>query len=124
MCGARSMRRVSAHLAAQGGSPMRVAKLMAAILLFASGGAAFAQAWDEYVSREEFFMVQFPGTPRIERIEYRDESGKMLPARLFTATENQKTYTVTVVQYPAIDAATGERAMAHALSMLRATGRV
>ena len=103
---------------------MRIAKLTAAVLLVASGGAAFAQGWFEYVHREERFHVQFPGAPRIERIEYRDVAGAVLPAQRFIATENQKTYTITVVRYPSADAATGERAMADALNKLRATGRV
>jgi hypothetical protein len=99
--------------------------VFAASMLVLTGSGAFAQGWYEYVNREERFHVQFPpGEPRVEQIEFRDAAGAALPARRFTATENQKTYTITVVRYPAADAATGERAMNDAVNLLRATGRV
>jgi hypothetical protein len=103
---------------------MRHLRLIPAALVLLAAGSALAQGWHEYVNREDRFHVQFPGAPRIERIEFRDGTGATLPAQRFTAMENQKTYTVTVVRYPATDAATGERAMTDALNLLRATGRV
>jgi hypothetical protein len=71
-------------------------------LIFAA--SAWAQAWDVYTNREDFFTVNLPGTPKVAEAPYRTAKGTALNARVFTATAPANsilagTYTVTVVDY-------------------------
>jgi hypothetical protein len=85
---------------------MRSVRLVPAIaaLLLSTATAALAQVWEEYVNRENFFQVNFPGEPQVQEIQYKTVKGTMLPARVFTATAPANsitagTYRVTVVDY-------------------------
>ena len=65
---------------------------------------AFAQVWDEYVNRENFFQVNLPGEPTETQVPYRTVKGTNLTANVFTATApkgsvTEGTYKVTVVDY-------------------------
>ena len=67
-------------------------------------GAAWAQAWDVYTNRENFFTVNLPGTPTATETPYRTAKGTNLTARVFTATAPAGsilagTYKVIVVDY-------------------------
>jgi hypothetical protein len=111
---------------------MRHLGLIPAALLVLSMGAAVAQVspeyatrGEEYISRDEFFMVSMPGTPQVTTTTYRAASGAMLPARVFTATEAGHRYTVTVVHYMNASAADIDAAVAHAVQSFRARpGRI
>ena len=71
--------------------------------LFISG-AACAQSWDVYANQENFFSVNFPGTPTVTQAPYKTLKGTQLTARVFTVvipagSRLRGTYTVTVVDY-------------------------
>jgi hypothetical protein len=109
---------------------MRIGTVIPAVVaLFVSGaGAAFAQAWDVYVNRENFFSLNLPGEPAMKEVPYRTQKGTNLTARIFTAVAPQGsllagTYGLTVVDY---SSATGELATAieEAAKSLRAKGKV
>jgi hypothetical protein len=60
--------------------------------------------WEEYVNRENFFQVNFPGEPIVTEVPYRTVKGTNLTAHVFTATAPASsitagTYRVTVVDY-------------------------
>jgi hypothetical protein len=90
--------------------------------------AAWAQAWDVYVDRENFFSVNLPRTPTASEMPYRTSKGTNLTARVFTATAPAGsilagTYKVTVVDY---SKATDEISMAvdQAAKAINARGTV
>jgi hypothetical protein len=83
---------------------MRLACLIPAVAALFISGAAYAQTWDSYVNRENFFTVNLPGDPALKETPYRTVKGTDLTARVFTAvapagTRSAGTYTVTVVDY-------------------------
>jgi hypothetical protein len=83
---------------------MRAVHFIPAIVAAFLATAASAQVWEEYVNREDFFQVNFPGEPTVNQIQYKTVKGTMLPAKVFSATApagsiTSGTYRVTVVDY-------------------------
>ncbi len=83
---------------------MRFVSLIPAVLALFFANAACAQEWDEYVNRENFFTVNFPGEPTMQQVPYSTAKGTKLTARVFTAKADPKsilagTYSMTVVDY-------------------------
>ena len=83
---------------------MRLARLIPVVAALFISGAAYAQTWDGYVNRENFFTVNLPGDPAMNEMPYKTVKGTNLTARVFTAvapagTRSSGTYTVTVVDY-------------------------
>ena len=77
---------------------------LVAVVVAGLSGAAWAQAWDVYTNRENFFTVNLPGTPAETQAPYKTAKGTNLTARVFTATAPASsilggTYKVTVVDY-------------------------
>ena len=62
--------------------------VLAAAALFVSE-AAYAQAWDEYANREDFFSVNFPGEPTKQEFTYKTAKGTSLPAHTYTAQDSR-----------------------------------
>ena len=76
-----------------------VSLIPAAVALFVAG-AASAQTWGEYVNREDFFMINFPGEPARQDTTYKTEKGTTLPAHVYTGQDARGgRYTITVVDY-------------------------
>ena len=80
---------------------MRVVKLTSATLALSLSAPVFAQSfsWTEYVSREDYFSVSFPGEPSIEEITYPTEYRITLPGRVYSYEDGPYRYSVTVVDY-------------------------
>ena len=96
---------------------MRPSPLVAAVLMAFLSGAAGAEppspqasaspagspagggSWVESTSREDFFIVNFPGQPTVSSITYQTEYDIKLPARVYTVVSGSNRYTVTVVDY-------------------------
>jgi hypothetical protein len=98
--------------------------LLAALIALAST-PAFAQGWAEYRNPQEGFLVNFPGEPKMETASYRTASGASVPVRVFTATEAQNRYTMSVVDLSSSAADDdGTKAMAHEASVLRGRGQI
>jgi len=81
-----------------------VGLVVPAVVAAAVAGAAWAQAWDVYTNRANFFTVNLPGTPVETTAPYRTAKGTNLTAHVFTATAPASsilagTYKVTVVDY-------------------------
>src|ERR1043166_9028778 len=74
---------------------------VAAALLLATSAPAFAQeSISDYVSKLDYFSINFPGQPKIEETTYPDEYRlDPLPARVYTADQGRNHYKVTVVDY-------------------------
>ena len=82
---------------------MRLILVVASMCILSPLTAALAQGWDEFVSRDDGFRVNFPGPPKIARVTYTSEYGADLPARVYSATRGQERYSVTVVDYRPIE---------------------
>ena len=83
---------------------MRLVSLIPALALLFFSGAAFAQDWDVYTNRDNFFSVNLPGDPTMAQAAYKTLKGTNLAARVFTAKAPpgsllSGTYKVTVVDY-------------------------
>lgn len=70
------------------------------VLLLMSSAPAFAQEPIDYVSKLDYFSINFPGQPNIEETTYPDEYRLApLPARVYTADQGRNHYKMTVVDY-------------------------
>src|SRR5215468_9244693 len=78
---------------------MRLMPLVSATLALAVSAPLFAQEWIEFASREDRFTCNFPSQPKVTETIYRSQLGADLPARVYSATQGQSRYSVTVVDY-------------------------
>jgi hypothetical protein len=83
---------------------MRRLSFFAVAIVACVSSAVYAQAWSEYVNREEFFTVNFPGDPKVSEIPYKTDKGTNLKAKVFTASAPAGSitagrYAMTVVDY-------------------------
>src|SRR5262245_4709024 len=67
------------------------------VLLFA--GSAFAQEWIEYANRDDRFTCNFPTPPKVTETTYHSQMGANLPAHIYSASQGQSKYQITVVDY-------------------------
>jgi hypothetical protein len=88
---------------------MRVISLVAAACVVLVSGSAFAQEWIEYVSRPDFFSVNFPAQPEVRDIKWETEYGIILPGRTHVYADSRNRYSVTVVDYGNVQQLHGER---------------
>jgi hypothetical protein len=101
---------------------MRFAGLICAMAALFISGAAYAQAWAEYVNRGDFFAVNFPGEPTRGDIIYKTAKGTSLPGHVYTAQDSRGRYSITVVDYTnAADELT--TAIDEAAAAMRARGK-
>src|SRR3954469_1147926 len=81
---------------------MRWLWVVPALLLFLPAPAR-SQASDSdpitYVSKADYFSIDFPSEPTVKDITYPDEYRITLPARVYSSTQGKNTYRVTVVDY-------------------------
>ena len=78
---------------------MRLMPLISAALLLSISGPSFAQEWIEFANRQDRFTCNFPSEPKVTETTYRSEYRADLPARVYSATQGQSRYSVTVVDY-------------------------
>ena len=81
-----------------------------AVLILALSGPAAAQDWIEYTSKDDLFIVNFPGEPAIREIPYPTEYGITLQARVYSVEDRGSRYSVTVVDYSNAERLHTERA--------------
>jgi len=82
---------------------MRLFPLLPVSLLVFLTAPAYAQEFIDFVSREDRFTVNMPGTPTMTDIKWESEYGSVFPGRVYTAVRNgfagPEKYTVTVIDY-------------------------
>lgn len=78
---------------------MRLTPLVSAAFVLSMSAPSFAQEWIEFASRQDRFTCNFPSQPTVTESAYRSEFGAELPARVYSATQGQNRYSVTVVDY-------------------------
>jgi hypothetical protein len=85
--------------------------LLSPILVLALAGPVCAQEWDEFVSPDERFSVNFPGKPTVTETTWTSQFGAILPARVYSGTQGTGRFTITVVDYNPIQRLLSERSM-------------
>ena len=78
---------------------MRRMPLISAAFVISISAPSFAQEWIEFANRADRFTCLFPSQPQITETTYRSEHRADLPARVYSATQGQGRYSVTVVDY-------------------------
>ena len=91
---------------------MRACPIVAAFVLMSMGGATFAQEWTEFVSKDDLFSTNFPGTPQITQSTYRSQFGADLPSHVYSASLGPSRFSMTVVDYRAIEKILTEKSKA------------
>ena len=91
---------------------MRLTFFIASIFLLSVSGSVSAQEWIEFKSLDDRFTANFPGQPTITRTTYASQFGAELPARVYTATQGQSRYSLTVVDFSQIEKILTEKAKA------------
>jgi len=81
----------------------RHVSLIGAALVLCATELALAQGlgltWKEFVSRQDFFSINFPGEPTVETITYPTEYRITLPGRVYRHQSPGGRFSVTVVDY-------------------------
>ena len=81
---------------------MRLVSLVAAAIILCLSRPSFAQEWLEYVSRTDFFTVNFPAQPTVRDITYSTEYGITLPGRVHSSESGPSRFSVTVIDYSSV----------------------
>jgi hypothetical protein len=82
---------------------MRLIPVFSIVLVLYVSSSLFAQEWIEFASREDRFTCNFPVQPSVTQTTHRSEHGADLPARVYSVTQGQSRYSVTVVDYNPIE---------------------
>ena len=85
---------------------------------------AQAQAWEGFVSREDRFVLSFPGAPSIKETEWIDIRGEARPARHYSAQRGNDIYSVTAVDFEDAEYTTTRGSFDHAATIYRMKGEV
>lgn len=78
---------------------MRSVPLVLAVFVSLASGLPSAQGWVEFVSRADFYTLNFPGDPAVQDITYLSEYGGVFPARAYRRDQGASRYAMTVVDY-------------------------
>ncbi len=78
---------------------MRLIPIAVTALTLFMSVPAFAQDWTEYVSKQDFFSISFPGQPKVQEITYPTEYRITLPGRVHSNEGPRGRFSVTVVDY-------------------------
>jgi len=88
---------------------MRAIGLFAGILALTVSGAASAQDWIVYVSRDSRFAAAMPRQPAEETRDFKTEYSYTIPEHVFTATQGtDRTYRVIVRDYTGVEQLTDQ----------------
>lgn len=88
---------------------VRILAALAATIVIAST-PAFGQGWIEYISKQDFFSVNFPGEPKIETISWVSEQDARYPGRVYSVVNGANRFAITVVDYSDAEKINAERA--------------
>ena len=101
---------------------MRAVFVVSAAFALAVSGAALAQAWSEHENRQEGWLMNFPGDPRLEMRPYTTASGVTVDAKVYSVEAPSGVYSFTFVEL-AGRSQDQTQSIAHAVSALRQKGR-
>src|SRR5262245_66173088 len=78
---------------------MRRSILIASSVVLVMSSTLVAQEWIEFASRDDRFTCNFPTQPKITQTTYRSQHEADLPARIYSASQGQSRFSVTVVDF-------------------------
>ena len=82
---------------------MRLVPLVSAALVLSVSAPLFSQEWVEFASQEERITCLFPTQPKVTEATWVSEYGAILPARVYSVTQGQSRYSLTVVDYNPVE---------------------
>ncbi len=82
---------------------LRSFRIASAAVILSLPAPAFAQEWIEFASQGERFTALFPTQPAVTETTWTSEYGSILPARVYSATQGQSRYALTVVDYNVVE---------------------
>ncbi len=88
---------------------MRFSALILTVIGSLAALPAAAQGWIEFRETEEFFGINLPHEPTVGGIVHHSEFGAEYPGKVYTASDGQVDYKVTVVDYTASAELPGSR---------------
>jgi hypothetical protein len=89
--------------------------------MLAAGAAAQAEGWQEYTYPTYSFGVAFPAEPKVETTTYPAPDGRTAQAHVFSVTQNDAVFKMTVVELPGM----GESGVIdHAIKALAQGGEI
>ena len=98
---------------------MRLIVCLFAVLV--AGTAVQAQGWHEYAYPTYSFGVAFPAEPKVETTTYQAPDGSAAQAHVYSVTQNDTVFKMTVVELPGMD----EKAVIdHAIKTLAQGGEI
>jgi hypothetical protein len=86
------------------GAMRLISAAAAAFLMLHVGVPAWSQEWALYLAFDDLFSIDFPGEPAISTASYTSESGAVLPARVYKASDEFGTYTAMAVDWSTAEA--------------------
>jgi len=88
---------------------MRAVAIFVSVMLLVAGTAA-AQEWEEFVSKEDGFKVDFPGKPTITDTTWKSQMDYVLPGKVYSVNKGRERYSMTVIDYRSLEQQGIERA--------------
>ena len=82
-----------------------VKKFLQMTFVLVLSGSVYAQGWIKFASETDRFIVNFPGEPVFQEVDYISESDVTIPARVYSVEDLNSRYAITVVDYTAADVA-------------------
>ena len=101
---------------------MRSVFVVSAACALVASGAALGQAWTEHENRQEGWLINFPGQPRLESRPYTTASGVTVDSKVYSVELPSGVYSFTFVEL-AGRSQDQTQSIAHAVSTLRQKGR-
>ena len=100
---------------------MRIVSLISAAIAFLLSGSAHAQQWIEFEDRVWGVAINFPHEPVAKDIEYTTYYERIVPARVYSAEQGTRRYSLTAVSFSG-DPTDSLTAVMHAAEAIRAKG--
>src|ERR1044072_3426131 len=88
---------------------MRVVAVVITVVLSVAANAA-AHEWEEFVSKEDGFKVDVPGTPKVSALTWKSQLDCTLPGKVYSVEKGKERYSMTVIDYRPIEQQGIERA--------------
>jgi hypothetical protein len=101
---------------------MRSVLVVSAALASILSGAVLAQTWSEHENRQEGWLINFPGEPRVDSRPYTIASGASVPSKVYSLEVPSGNYSFTFVEL-AGRSQDQTQTIAHAVNALRQKGR-